>query len=676
MFQQAIAFHQRGQFADAALLYRKIIAEDPRHAEALHLLGLIELQKKNAAAAVELIGRAIAVNPNNAAVHANHGIALRSLKRFDEALASFERALALEPDLTEALISRGNVLRNLKRFDEAIAAYDRALAIKPDYAEVLYNRGLALGDAMRLDEALASYDRALAVKPDYPDALVNRGNILRDLNRRDEALAGYDRALAIQPGHIEALYNRGLVLRTLMRFESALSSFDRALVGVPYRADVLRNRGLVLQDLMRFEEALASYGRALTYQPGDAEALMAQGNLLRELRRFQDALASYDRALEIRPNDAEILVNRGNVLRDLKRLKDALASYDRALAARPRYAGALINRGNVLRDLGRFDEALASFDSALAIDPDYEFLPGHRLFYKMSICDWRGMDDDLARLAEKIGAQQKAAMPFHVVATPLPAALQRKAAEIYAHKAPPNLVLPKFERPYEHSRIRLGYFSTDFRNHAVAHMVAELFERHDRSKFELIAFSFGPPASDLMRTRLEKSFDRFIEAGALSDKDVAMLARNSEIDIAIDLNGFTQGCRPDVFAMRAAPIQISYLGYPGTMGAEYFDYIIADSVVIPEDQVQHYAEKIVFLPDSYQANDSTCAIPDEPMTRAECGLPDQGFVFCCFNNNYKIAPAMFDVWMRLLKAADGSVLWLLEDNACAARNLKMEAQAR
>ena len=397
------------------------------------------------------------------------------------------------------------------------------------------------------------------------------------------------------------------------------------------------------------------------WRSADTEVLYNRGNALRDLKRFDDALASYDRALAIKPDYAEALNNRGVALQELKRFDDALASFDRALAIKPDYAEALNNRGNVLRDLKRFDDALASYDRALAIKPDYAFLFGERLFCKMNICDWHGIGDDFDRLAEKIESAEKASPPFVVLATPLAAALQRTNAEIYIQeKYPESSLLPKFEGRYEHDRIRLGYFSADFHNHAVSYLMAELFERHDRAKFEVIAFSFGPETNDAMRTRLEKSFDRFIEVGALSDKDVALLARSLEIDIAVDLMGFTQDSRTGIFAMRPAPIQVNYLGYPGTMGAPYIDYIIADRIVIPQEQQASYREKIVYLPHSYLANDSTRAIAERTPTRAEAGLPDEGFVFCCFNNSYKLTPEIFTIWMRLLANVEGSVLWLAD----------------
>ncbi|HEX3484056.1 MAG TPA: tetratricopeptide repeat protein, partial [Micropepsaceae bacterium] len=534
MLQQALDLHRKGQLAEAASFYREILTRTPQEADVLHLLGILEVQRKNPAAAIELIGRALALNPANAEYLVNYGIALRHAERFEEALASFDRALAIQPELMEALISRGNVLRNLGRFEDALASFDQALMLKPDFAEVIYNRGLAL----------------------------------RDLLRFEEALVCFDRAVELRSGYVEAFHARARVLRDLMRFEKALAGFDHVL----------------------------------TLQPNRSEASIERGNLFREMQRFQDALTDYDRALGIQPGNADLLVNRGNVLADLGRFEDGLVSYDRALAINPRYTGALINRGNVLRDLKRFDEAAASFDRAIAIQPDYPFLAGHRLYFKMSICDWRDMQADIDSIGRSIEARQKAAMPFHIVATPLPASVQRICSEIYTEEKRPSLSYPRPDA-YKHSRIRVGYFSTDFRSHAVAHVAAGLFDLHDRAKFEVTAFSLDIPARDAMRARLEKSFDRFVDVGAISDRDVVALARRLEIDIAVDLNGYTRNNRPGIFAMRAAPVQVSYLGYPGTMGAEFIDYIVADRIVIPEDQQRHYAEKIVYLPDTYQVND-------------------------------------------------------------------------
>ena len=643
MLRDALILHRKGNLAEAAALYRRILAENPRNAEALHLLGVLEFQKKNPVTTIELIGQAIKVDPNNAAFFANIGLAFHELNRFEDAAMMFDRALAIKPDYADALNYRGNTLRRLNRLNEALISYARALSIRPDFAEALNNRGTVLSDLKRFNEALASYDRALSINPDYTEALNNRGVVLGDLGRFDDALASYDRALAIKADYAEAL----------------------------------NNRGNALSELRRFDDALACYDQALTIRPTYAEALYNRGVALMDLRRLSDALASYDGALRVNPAYVEALNSRGAVLRDLRCFDEALASYDRTLAIKPDYVEALYNRGNVLTELKRFDEALASYNRALAIRPDYKFLFGLQLFCKMKICDWREIDSDFRCLAEKIESDEKISSPSIVLATRLPAALQRKCAEIFVREEyPQNSSMSGLRGCYQHDRIRLGYFSADFHNHATARLIAGLFECHDKSRFEVTAFSFGPSQRDAMRRRLENAFDRFIEIGSISDKEAALLARDLEIDIAVDLKGFTQDSRPGILAMRAAPIQVSYLGYPGTMGAEYIDYLIADPILIPKDQQHHYVEKIVYLPDSYQVNDFKRPIADKIVVRAEYGLPEAGFVFCCFNNAYKITSDIFGIWMRLLQAVKGSVLWLLEDNVSAIKNLRGEAEAR
>jgi predicted O-linked N-acetylglucosamine transferase (SPINDLY family) len=642
LLKDALALHEKGNLEQAAALYRTILAANPRDADALHLLGVVALQTRDPSAAVSLVGRAIEIDGTNAAFFSNLGLALQDLMRFDDAIAAFARALSIKPDYPDALNHRGNALRSLKRFDEALSSYARALAIRPDYADALNNRGTALSDVKRFEQALTNYDRALAIRPDFPEALSNRGAVLSELKRFDDAVASYDRALAIAPGYAEAWNNRG-----------------NALI-----------------ELARFDEALTSYDRACTFKPGYAEAAYNRGTTLFDLNRFGDALDSYDYALAIRPDYAQALNGRGAVLGALYRFDEALASYERALSVEPDYVEALCNRGHTLSHLKRFDEALVCYERAFAIKPDYEFLLGVRLFCKMRICDWRGIAADFDRVAEAITSGKEAALPSEILATPLPAALQRRCADVFTRaKHPKTLPLPRFEHRNERARICLGYFSADFHNHATAYLIADLIERHDRTRFEVTAFSFGPARKDAMRTRLEKSFDRFCDVAAFSDKDIAAMARSLEIDIAIDLKGFTQDSRPGVFAMRAAPVQVGYLGYPGTMGSDYMDYLIADPILIPQDQQRHFGEKIVYLPHSYQVNDSERPIAEKSFTRAECGLPERGFVFCCFNANYKIAPKVFEVWMGLLKAVEGSVLWLFEANEGATRNLRYAALA-
>lgn len=575
-----------------------------------------------------------------------------------------------------ALYDRGNALQREGRFADAVASYDQALAVRPQWVEALTNRGAALRALGRFEEAVASYDRALAVRPTYPLALVNRGNALRDLGRHHQALSCYERALVLQAAYPEALHNRGVALQDLGRHGEALESYDGCLALSAGHGGALIGRAGVLLALRRPADALECCARAIAVSNGNADALNIRGNALCELNRPAEALLSYNRALAARPHFAGALYNRGNVLQMLGRYEDALADYGRALALQPENADALSNRGNALLTLRRNPEAVADFDRLLQIDPDYPYAAGKLLHARMRCCAWTAYEEQVAQLAAGVSAGQRCAMPFEFAVASDSADDQLRCARTWlADNVAPVAPLWRGER-YRHDRIRLAYLSADFHEHATAYLLGGLFEQHDRSRFETIAVSYGPDSDSPMRARLRGAFDRFVDVRDRSDAEAAVLIRDMEIDIAVDLKGFTGNSRPAILASRPAPVQVNYLGYPGTMGADFIDYIIADRFVIPEGAAGSYGEKVALLPDSYAANDPKRRIGARTPSRAEAGLPETGFVFCSFNNSYKITPAVFDIWMRLLRAVDGSVLWLLNTGDAATANLRREAEAR
>jgi predicted O-linked N-acetylglucosamine transferase (SPINDLY family) len=501
--------------------------------------------------------------------------------------------------------------------------------------------------------------------------------VLHRQGQLDQAEILYKEILRSHPRHFDALQLLATIELQRMNSVAAVELFDQALKINPNHAISLNNYGASLGRLKRYEDALDSFDRALAIKPDYTEALNNRGMVLHDLKRHEEALGSFDRALMINRNYAEALSNRGNALLALKRHEEALDSYKRALMVKPDYVEASINLGNAFSELKRYEEAVGSYGCALAIQPDYAFLYGIWLHAKMKICDWADVDDHFSRLFEKVERMEKASRPFPFLAISSSAALQKKAAETWIKaKHPINDALLNMPKVPKHGKIRIGYFSADFHNHPGSYLMAGMFEEHDKSMFELTAFSFGPDTQDKIRQRISAAFDRFIDVRNLSDKEVAMLARDLEIDIAVDRKGFTKYCRTGIFALRAAPVQVSYLAYPGTMGAGYIDYLIADATIIPEADQQHYSEKIAYLPNSYQGNDAKRRISDRVFTKAELGLPETGFVFCCFNNNYKITPSTFTAWMRILNQVEGSVLWLFEDNAKAASNLRKEAVLR
>src|SRR5215471_348854 len=642
-FNQAVALHQAGRLTEAEPLYRKVLQAQPRHFDSLNLLGVLHYQRGQYSQAVPLIEAALKVMPNVPAAHNNRGAVLNELKRYDEAAASYGRAIALKPDYTEAFYNRGNALKELKRYKDAVADYDRAIALNPNYPEAFNNRGGALKALKRFEDAVGSYDRATALNPNYADAWHNRAGALSELKRFEEALASCDRAIALKPHLAEALINRGNALK----------------------------------ELKRYDEAVASYDQAIALKSDYADAFCNRGTALSALRRFDAALASYDRAIALRPDFADAFFNRGIALAELQRLDDALASYDRAVAVNPDHAEAFYNRGTTFLSLKRLDEAAASYERAIALKPDIHYLMGIHLHAKMHVCDWGHFDEEWMRLKTAVADGIAACYPFQMLACPSSPQDQLHCARTYmADKfSAPAPSLWRGER-YTHPRIRVAYTSSDLRDHPVTALTAGLFEQHDRARFETMAVSFGVETRSPMRERLKAAFGRFIDAHAMSDEEVARLLRDWEADIVVDLNGITDGSRPYVFVQRPAPVQVNYLGYAGTMGCGFWDYIIADRFVIRPDARGDYGEQVVYLPDTFMVTDAARKISARTWTRSEAGLPQTGAVFCCFNSGYKITPNVFDVWMCLLHAVEGSVLWLSTSSTSTMNNLRHEAERR
>ncbi len=674
--ERAAASHQRGDLAGAEQLYLQALAARPGDPALCHGLAILRAQQGRFPEALDLIGKALASRPASAELLLDQGNMLSALGRIEAALASFDKALAVRPDYADALSNRGIALRQLNRLAQSLESFERALALRPDYAQALNDRGITLCQMGQIDRALASFDRALALSPNDPGMLNNRGFALKSLNRLDEALTSYDRILAIAPGYADAWNNRSVVLRDLGQLDKALESNGRALALNPGDPGTLNNRGIMLLDLGRPAEALACHDRALAAQPGSAEAHYNRGNCLRQLGRLPEALASLDRALAIRPDHAAAWNNRGITLSEMDRAEDALASYDRALAIDPHNALAQYGRGITLWESRRFEEALESYERAAAARPEHPLAFGAAAHAALHMCDWNRTAKMTPLLVDAIAAGKSGILPFVFLGYSDDPQMQLRCVRNFARHNFAMRPAPLWTGgSYRHDRIRVAYLSSDFRRHPMTSCISELFELHDRSRFEIIAVSHGEDDASPMRARIAAAADRFVDVRATPDQAVAKLLRDMEADIVVDLNGYTQGARTGILTYRPAPAHVSYMGYPGTMGADFVDYVIADRQVLPEGEQRHYSEKILHLPGSYWVNDSRRAA-GAPPSRAQADLPEHGFVFCCFNNSWKITASIFDIWMRLLKNVSGSVVWLLDSNGAASANLRREAAAR
>ena len=676
MAEQAVALHRQGQLEQAEALYFQILDADPGLFGPRYYLGLIRLQQGRNAEACDCLGDAVKILPNDLGALMNFGMALRANGQAEDAVAIFDRALAIQPAMAEALYNRGVALGDLQRYETAVDSYDRALVLQPEMMAAMVNRAAAMAAMRRYDDAVQGYDRILAMQPSNALALTWRGLVRRAMGQHELALADYNRALAIDPTLDEAQYNRGVTLLDLQRPVDALAAFDAVMPSYHSNAEMLNNRGVVLWNMKRPAEALESLERALAIEPGFAEAWGNRGLALRDLKRTDEAVASFDQVLRLEPRNPVAWNSRGNVLRDTKNYEAAIDNYSKALEIRPDYAEALINRGYGYWALKQFEAGTADVERGLALEPGYPYGQGELLHTRMYSADWHDFAERKAELERQVRAGKQSVQPFNFQAIAETPADSQACSRIWAQNRYPEQPAPPHDPSSRKTRkkIRIGYLSGEFHQQATAILMAGVYERHDRELFEIVALDNGRNDQSEMRGRLEKAFDRWIPIGGLSDTEAAQAIRAMEIDILVSLNGYFGEARMGIFAQRPAPVQVNYLGFPATLGASYIDYIIADQIVIPQDERRFYDEQVVYLPGSYQANDDKGRPMAPAPSRADAGLPEQGIVFCNFNNAYKLTPETFDSWMRILGQVKDSVLWILESTAPYGDNLRKEAQ--
>jgi predicted O-linked N-acetylglucosamine transferase (SPINDLY family) len=675
ILERALSLHDKGDIAGAAKLYRRIIDANPHHHAALHFLGVAEAAAGNFARARSLMKRSLEARPVNVQFFENYAAVLHRTGEHDELVRLCQHGLQLAPNSLELLHASAAGLLALGRFAEAVERLTRLVTHHPRHFPAHFMLGSALAKMTQFEPALAAYDRALRLQPQLAEAHLDKGTIHFTMLRYDDALAAYDTALALLPNFAEAALGRCYTLLRLGRHEDALAAADHALHLQPDLAEAWVGRGNTLLDLGRLDDATTAYDRALAAKPQLAAAWCGRGNVQLRGGHQREAGICFERAVTADAAFAEAWLGRGTLALSLGRHDEAAAALDRAISLNPNLTDAWRAKGQVAYLEKRYDDALAAFNRVLALDPDQSAVAAACLRVKMHLCDWADFEPASAALRSSVRGG-KIVAPFMFVAVPSTPAEQLQCAQSWVAHSFRMPAPHRLGQPHRHDRIRVGYLSADFHQHATSQLMAGVFEHHDRARFEVSALSIGPDDGSQMRRRIAAAFDRFVDARQRSDADIADLINSLEIDLLIDLKGYTQDARTGILAMRPAPIQVNYLGFPGTTGAGFIDYIIADRTVIAEQDFTAYAEKVVWLPESYQANDRTRAIADAPPVRAAHGLPEHAFVFCCFNDNYKITPDTFSSWMRILTAVESSVLWLFKDNAKAADNLRREAAAR
>lgn len=434
--------------------------------------------------------------------------------------------------------------------------------------------------------------------------------------------------------------------------------------------------GSLLLELGHYNKAILVLEKLLISAPDSFEVLHDLATAYAQVGRRKEALEKYHLALLINPNCPELFYNIGRVYDELHQEVTAIEYYRKTLELDDKFSKSWLNMGLNFNYLGKYESGLKCLNRSLELDPGCNFLLGEVAHTQMNLGDWSGFNSFLEMIISGVNDGKKVIHPFHLLSLVDSPNLHRSAAKIYSSEKYVNDKSNFDLIRSTNKKIRVGYFSADFRNHATAHLMAEAFELHDKNRFELIAFSYGLNEEDGMRQRLRHAFDQFIDISEISDDDAVAIARSKELDIAVDLSGHTQDSRTGIFSRRVSTVQVNYLAYPGTMSTGFHDYIIADEVIVPKEFEYFYSEKVMRLPSCYQPNDTKKIVSNRTYSRSELGLPESGFIYCCFNATYKITPLVFNSWMKILKSVDRSVLWLLGDNEVVIQNLKKEADLR
>lgn len=546
-----------------------------------------------------------------------------------------------------------------------------------DTSQLLYQQGLAFHRQGMLDKAKQAYQQAVKLNPRHAPALHTLGVLASQANDPKSGLQLIAQALSVEPQNPVFLTNASNALISLKRFDEALALCEQALTLKPDHFSALRNQGVALVALMRHPEAIESFDKALNINPDFGEIYILRASALCELKAYSVAVATADRLLALQPDSFEAHMSKANALTAGMRYEQGCEAYDKALALQPGNANGWLLRATALERATRYTEAIQSYARAMSINPQMSFIHGAQLHAKMLCCDWSDLHSLYLTVKAQVEQNKPAIYPFGYQAicddeASLLACAQFVSQEKYP--AQPSA----YDHPAwpPHTKIRLGYLCGEFREQATSILMTEVWERHNKDQFEIFAFDNGWDDRSHRRARIEKAFDHVIDISRLQDREAAELIHAHQIDILVNLNVFFGRERNKVFALRPSPVQVNYLGFPGTMGASYIDYLIADETVIPPSSQVHYTETVVYLPGCYQPNDAQRTISTRVFTRGELGLPPEGFVFCCFNNNYKITPTTFDVWMRILQQVPGSVLWLFQDTPESAANLQREAEQR
>ncbi len=681
---------QAGRLAEADTVYQKILARYPHHLETLHLSGVIAIQTGQNETAVKLIKAALRGAPGNPVLYSNLGNALNALGQRPEAIDAYKRAIQSKPDFASAHYNMATVFQALGKPSDAIQSYRNALKFQPDFVDAHSNLGIIFQSRGEFSKAVEQYRAALAVNPSHIQTLNNLGVALQKQGDPDQAVRWLEKAVTIAPDFVDARYNMGNARYAMGDFDGAAAAFQKVVEIQPGHANAIYNLGTVYQEKNQPDKALDCFYKTIALQPDHFNAHNSMGNIMMDLGRPVQALSWFERAILLNPDSANAHNNKGNALEKMGESDQALTAFQTAVRLDPENAIAHVNLGILLKGRGEADAAVAGFEKALEIDPEMDEALSQLTHQCQHICDW----ERLAVLGPRLDAltanaleqgQRTAESPFSSLSRHPDPALNQAVARSWSDHI--VRMTASLNARFEHHgafqndvpggrRLTIGYLSNNFRDHPMAHIMLGLFRLHNRDRFNVFCYSSGPDDGSVYRKQIEADCDRFVDLKGMSTLDAAQCIYNDRVDILVDLMGHTKNDRLDICSLRPAPVQSRYLGMAGTTGADFFDYIIADRIIVPETDLPFYNETPVWLPHCYQVNNHHQNIAGKKWDRSEFGLPGDAFVFCAFNTSYKIDPVMFHVWMRILTRRPGSVLWLLGQNRTIAANLRKEAEKR
>ncbi|KAG6966404.1 hypothetical protein JG688_00006783 [Phytophthora aleatoria] len=686
------ALKELGDVAGAVQFYIRAIKLNPRFGDAYNNLANCYMLLGQSNEAVETYKMAIMLDPQLVDAHSNLGNLYKVQGRLADAKHCYAQAIRVKPSFAIAWSNLAGLLKDDGQLEAAIDHYREAIRLAPDFADAYSNLGNALKEAGRVEEAIQAYKSALQIRPNFAIAHGNLASCYYDAGQMELAIHTFRHAIQLEPNFPDAYNNLGNALRECDQLEQAVTCYRTALQLKPDHPHAYNNLGNALKDKGLVKEALHCYTTAARLLPQFAAAHSNIGSVLKEQGKLDQALAHYQQAITIDPNFADAYSNMGNVFKDLCRLEEAIQCYSTAIRLKPQFPDAYSNLASAYKDGGRLDDAITCYRKALALRPRFPDAFANYFHSMVFICDWQSRKQDTETLQRFVDEQLSvddvlpSVQPFHALVYPLSMQRFQDISRRYAERAKLNVSLVdlppmRFKSKRASERLRIGYVSSDLGNHPLAHLMQSVFGMHDKSKYEVFCYATSPDDGSIWRKQISGSVEHFVDICALSNGDAARTIHADGIHILVNLNGYTKGARNEIFALQPAPVQVSYMGFCGTLGADYIQYMVGDATVVPPEYRRYFTEKQINMPHSYFVNDHKQSArdvldTDKCPTRADYGVPEDKFVFCNFNQVYKIDPVTFTTWMNILKRVPNSVLWLLRFPPIAEANIRAEARAR